>query len=362
MGSFYSEDWYDYSKDPKTGAYTRTDKNVKPTMPKFVPFTQTYDAFANGSSASKLRGYANGEQESPWIAMAREKNKLMDVEGRDKIMGQGQAGAAMAADNLAMQGGLTSGAQERLAGKASTDVMDRMQDLGRQSAQREADLGIEGGRERMNILGQVAGMEQQGGMFNTKMAQDEARRKSDYDMDLYGHNAELYGNEKMARATEKAGNSGSSFICTELRRRKLMSSEETRRMTDFMLGGVLSRADFFVWYLRHGQAAVNLANRANFDWSRVKAHFVDDLLALLSAGKNVEAQNLYVERAIRFVVQFLGFDACHPKMNMARPGWLKAALYVPRLLTHPTAVKWALAHRKRAAQRSHRALILMEDV
>jgi hypothetical protein len=295
-----------YSDEQKASvkkAWESKAYNPRPELPEFTPFTERYNGFTPGSSASQLRDYASGATESPWIAMAREKNKLTDLEARDKTMGNGQAQAAMAADSLAMQGGITSGARERLADQSSRNVMDRMQELGRQNSQRDLDLSIEGGRERMGMLGQVAGMENQQGMFNTQLGFQENQRKSQYNMDKYGVDAQIYGNQKMADATREAGGGGLSWVCTEVNKVIPHTPEQRTALKAMVSYGLDNAPQITAFYLGHYRRVIKAMHREGFDFATLRP-FIDKVCSQILQGRVAKAYWIYTMKMLSLAQQF----------------------------------------------------------
>lgn len=135
-------------------------------------------------------------------------------------------------------------------------------------------------------------------------------------------------------------NSGTSFICTMLRSKGLMSAKESLIMTKFMLKSLIPRSDFFVWYFKHGKHAVERADKAGFDWSEIKKEFVDDIISLIKEGKFVEAQNLYAGRTGDFCTAF-GAKGFEEKMASER---FVAMFNFPRLFFIGNCQQWLKAN------------------
>lgn len=154
---------------------------------------------------------------------------------------------------------------------------------------------------------------------------------------LAGQTGLMYG-EKAAnvKAPAAPSNSGSSFICTVLRNKGLMTRKETYLMTQFMLKALFTRSNFLFWYFKNGKKAVDVADASGIDWAQLKPLFVDDILALYLNGKLEEAQDLYISRTGVLCTTFgaKGFDKKFEKLNR----W--NILKFPKLLTVKECREW----------------------
>jgi len=139
-----------------------------------------------------------------------------------------------------------------------------------------------------------------------------------------------------------SGGGGTSFICTMLRSKGLMTSKESFVMTKFMLRSMFSRANFLVWYFQHGKAAVDRAEKENYNWAGVKSIFVDDIIALINEGKIVEAQNKYIH-ATGILCSVHGAKGFTSKLTTPSPF---AVIYFPRLFLNKVCRSWLSANHK----------------
>ena len=151
---------------------------------------------------------------------------------------------------------------------------------------------------------------------------------------------EKASNVQLPSAPSSGG--GTSFICTMLRSKGLMTSKESFIMTKFMIGSMFSRANFLVWYFQHGKAAVDRAEKENFNWAGVKSIFVDDIIALINEGKIVEAQNIYIH-ATGVLCSVHGARGFTSKLSTPSPF---AVLYFPRLFLNKVCRSWLSANHK----------------
>ena len=162
---------------------------------------------------------------------------------------------------------------------------------------------------------------------------------------MLGGTTALMQGEKAANVampSAPSGGGGSSFICTMLRSKGLMTSKESFIMTKFMIGAMFSRANFLVWYFKHGKAAVDKAEEEGFNWAGVKSIFVDDIIALINKGKIVEAQNEYI-KATGALCSLHG--ATNFNLKLTTPSQF-AVLYFPRLFLNKVCRAWFSANHK----------------
>lgn len=135
---------------------------------------------------------------------------------------------------------------------------------------------------------------------------------------------------------------GTSFICTMLRSKGLMTSRESFVMTKFMIRSMFSRANFLVWYFKHGKDAVDRAEKEGFNWAGVKHIFVDDIIASVNEGNLVEAQNKYIH-ATGVLCSIHGARGFTSKLSTPSPF---AVLYFPRLFLNRVCRSWLSANHK----------------
>lgn len=110
---------------------------------------------------------AAGTKASPWLTMATQKQKLDEARLRDQAVAESMGASAGARSSLAMRGGLSGGAAERLAsGGMQTGMMAR-NDISRQGMSDRLGLGMKDFDTQRENVGLWA-----------KMADSETQRKS----------------------------------------------------------------------------------------------------------------------------------------------------------------------------------------
>ncbi len=337
---------YDSSGRPIAPEYQPAyDPNTMALSPEMAGWMQSH-----GQSVDQLQHEATRSGISPYTQMAlQEQDRQMGM-SRDSNRRTSAAAAATAQDNLAAHGGLSSGARERIQEGAVNDTMGLNQTAAAGRATNDAQLRMNDEQNRLQQL-QTAGslsLDQarimgQANQFDIGNQIQENQARNAYGMDRYHEAGNIYGADKTAQAMPQGG--GSSFICTALRARGMMSTRETVRMTQFMLKSIISCAHFFSWYFRHGAKAIEAAERQNFNFIMIKGRFVNEIIELIDRDLFEAAQATYMHRAGAFCVQFLG-TKCGFKESMTKPSFIKGLFYLPKVLILPQTWKWAYGYYK----------------
>jgi hypothetical protein len=168
---------------------------------------------------NKFRGEALRTGPSSWATLANKQQNLEERMARQRAMSEGASGAAGARSQLAMRGGLSSGAKERLARDANKNYLMMSQDIGAQGTKNRGQISMNDEQNRITQLGQLPGMENQaiqgdlaklsmwgqGRQFDTNQAVNEAGRKNDYNLGRYKEKMAAWGANQQANATAKSG-------------------------------------------------------------------------------------------------------------------------------------------------------------
>jgi hypothetical protein len=149
-----------------------------------------------GQAGKSLISRATDTGESPWLKMQMEKQGLEQTNAMGNAAVQAQSQAAQARSNLAMRGGLSGGARERLASGAAQNAMMGQQQVANQGMQDRLGARISDEQIKTNLLGTAAGMENNMSQFNTGIRQGANQYNTQnligsrmgqgaFDMDLY---------------------------------------------------------------------------------------------------------------------------------------------------------------------------------
>jgi len=149
-----------------------------------------------GMNAARGEAYRDPGTQSRWAQMAQAQGR--DSQARD-LAGQN----TMARNQLAMQGGLRTGARERLANSSQQQGLTNMQNTNNQ-------ISMQDESNRQKWMQQMPGMELQQAQYNAGLqdknigrALGEVDKGRDYSMNRYGKAMESWAAEKSA-ATARA--------------------------------------------------------------------------------------------------------------------------------------------------------------
>lgn len=309
----------------------------------------------------KIKGVPKAQRQ-----IDRDKQATSTLEGNysDKILSgtEEEQKGQLAGLNL---GAMAYGQGLKETGQDIQGVKKRLQERSAQSGADPVSAAIMGQKassvamaQRSNLAGGVKGAAAAASQEAIGRQKDDEIKRSLYGQAFQSDTAErsLLGNmlsgttslmqgEKAANVqmpSAPSGGGSSSFICTMLRSKGLMTSKESFIMTKFMIGSMFARANFLVWYFQHGKAAVDRAEKENFNWAGVKSIFVDDIIALINEGKIVEAQNKYIQ-ATGVLCSMHGAKGFTSKLTTPSPF---AVLYFPRLFLNKVCRSWLSANHK----------------
>lgn len=171
------------------GSWLQMQNQGPPEPPK-----NGFQSALSGEVYKDLKGSAMNKSMNPWatLAIARQKKSMADTleKGTKRVAGQTAGEEA----SLAMRGGMSSGARERIAEEGGKNFMDMSQELGKQGTLNEMQIGISDAENKMKLKGQAAGME----------AADTQARNA-YEENLYNQRMNAWAADRQARATENSG-------------------------------------------------------------------------------------------------------------------------------------------------------------
>jgi len=120
-----------------------------------------------GQAGKALTDRATMEGPSPWLNLQLDQNQMDQMRQLD-AMNMEQAGSqADARGQLAMRGGLSTGARERLAGSGAREAMRASQDIYGQRAGADLQSRMFDEQTKTGLLGTAAGLESDLSKFNT---------------------------------------------------------------------------------------------------------------------------------------------------------------------------------------------------
>lgn len=207
---------YDPGPQPTIGAYQAAYTGGTYQAP-------TASALSGPESFQGIEGMRSVAKDNPWLGLA---NKRQGLEEQQLLGSAGKLAAQsgrQAQSNLAMRGGLRSGASERMARQGAMEQALAQQGVRSQGALTRASYDVEGEKMRQDMLGQLAGAEQGYAGYQTGAQQwnalqaaeadkwgreqgiAEGARRGEYDKYKFGEEAKMFGAGKTADAIARSG-------------------------------------------------------------------------------------------------------------------------------------------------------------
>lgn len=177
----------------------------------------------NTQALDAMRSRATSTGQSPWMNMQLQKQGLEQNNAMNSAVRQAQSGQAGALSNLAMRGGLSSGASERANRFGAQDLNAARQGVQSQGMMARNQIGIADDAQKTALLGQTAGLDanaanaqnasnqfnansqNQAGQFNIQNYLGQQNLKNQYEMDKYKTAMGSYGAANTANAIAAGG-------------------------------------------------------------------------------------------------------------------------------------------------------------
>lgn len=207
--------------DPSMRNYINGNGELDYRM-KLAPELQTFDKGNTGAlDAINSRALSSGP--SPWMNMQLQKQGQEEHNAMNGAVQQAQSGTAGNLSNLAMRGGLSSGAMERASRFGAQDLNAARQGVQNQGAMARTNIGIADDAQKTALLGQAAGLNvdyrnaanasnaantgirNQTNLINQQSLADQARQETGFGMDKYKQQMSSWGAANTANAIASAG-------------------------------------------------------------------------------------------------------------------------------------------------------------
>lgn len=166
----------------------------------------------NTGALNALNQKATAQGMSPWAAMQMQKQGMDQQNQMNVAARQAQGQNAQARAGLAMRGGLSGGAAERLARGGGQDLNAARQGLMNQGSQNRLNIGIQDEANKNQLLGQAVNANaaqnaQQIGMgqFNVQNTLAENQANNAHDVTRYQEQMKGFGAGKSANAMAGSG-------------------------------------------------------------------------------------------------------------------------------------------------------------
>ncbi len=166
----------------------------------------------NTGALGVLNQKATAQGNSPWLNMSLQKQAMEQQDALGNAGAQANSANAAARANLAMKGGLSGGAAERLARGGAGDLNAARQGVMNQGANQRLQLGIQDESNKNQLLGQAVGANQAQnaqnigiGQFNAQNTLAENNANNAFQMSKYQEQMKAFGAGKSANAMANSG-------------------------------------------------------------------------------------------------------------------------------------------------------------
>lgn len=150
--------------------------------------------------------------ESEWEKMALAKQQAAQAQMADLAQQQGAQAAAVARGSVARRGGLSSGAQERMARSSMRDILAQQQGVAGKGVGERADIGLKAEQQRQDLLARLSGLEQERAgkdlatqQFNIRNALEQKQMEEAAKLEEYREKMRAYAAAQQANAIAMAG-------------------------------------------------------------------------------------------------------------------------------------------------------------
>lgn len=166
----------------------------------------------NTSALDALNQKATQQGPSPWLQMQLAQQNNATMQNLGHAASQANAGNASARANLAMKGGLSGGAAERVARGGANDLNAQRQNITAAGETNKMNLGIQDQSNQNQLLGQAvsanANQNAQNigiGQFNAQNTLAENNANNAFNMSKYQQQMQAYGAGNTANAIASGG-------------------------------------------------------------------------------------------------------------------------------------------------------------
>lgn len=171
----------------------------------------------NQEGLNRFRSEALRTGPSAWSRLANEQQRGEESQARESVARQVYGANAGAMSQLAMRGGIDSGARERMARSGAQNMLNMGQDIRRQGSLNRMQIGMNDEQNRITQLGMLPGMESQFANFGLEKAKigigarqgDIANQianqqgRNIFDLEMWKKRMEEQAAERQAQATER---------------------------------------------------------------------------------------------------------------------------------------------------------------
>jgi hypothetical protein len=312
----------DPNYDPESGQMMHA-----PQMPGYVPPWDNSFSVSNYMQPTlddiqvDTRGLTNFENEAnrsgegAWAGLAKQLAAQTAGNQRDQAQGDAAGATAQAETNLAMHGGLDSGARERAVTAGTNQLASRDQAIGNQEAQADTQIGMQDEQNRIQeqeaLPGiqnqylqpqfQKAEMGEQAFATDVQGAEGALQGLNAFNQSAYSTQAQIYGADQQARAT--MANGGGNWAVTELAKHQLLPADARRCLTAIRFAGAELERKAMVFYFTKGPKLVSKLNAAKYDWADF-GRFIETLCELVRLGEVEAATRAYRAKIVDLIARY----------------------------------------------------------
>ena len=164
-----------------------------------------------GSSYSALRDKGMTEGDTRSAGLMRDLSNQQAMNQKDIAQRMNASGVSKATDQLAMRGGLRSGAAERLAGQGQRGLMRDVQNIGRQQGLDNLNISLQDEQMKNQLLGKVAPAEQMVQEGNINRLQQDLSQQNRFKQNQYDTDKRAWASGMTANAQIGAANAAPSL-------------------------------------------------------------------------------------------------------------------------------------------------------
>jgi hypothetical protein len=157
-----------------------------------------------GEAVQALKQQAFAQGDSPWAQLQNQKLALEQSGLMDSAAKQQMQAAAQNQAQLAMTGGLSGGARERMARMGARDLMMARQGISRQGAMGRMGIQEQDLARKESLLGTFANAEQRAQEMNLGSLKEDINRKAMFESGRYGEQMKAWAAKQSADAQRAA--------------------------------------------------------------------------------------------------------------------------------------------------------------
>lgn len=301
---------------------------------------------ASMTGLTNFENEANQQGPSAWAGLAQKANRENGLTQLDANARNSAGQTAQAQSNLALHGGLDSGARERIAQGGANQEAAGAQAIGNQTMQNSSNIGIQDAQQRIQeqeMLPQIqneylqpqfqaAQLGEQAFATDVQGQEKNVENQNSYNMNKFGIQGQMYGAQQQANATAGAGGS-SCWIISGLARHQKLPKDEPELLTQMKYYFARLHPKLALFYFKRCGELIPRMDRAGFDWDEM-GRKNEALVLLLRAGEMDAASRLFAATVLDFIDRF--WSDCPSKAYLRARRERTARILVAQSLSAPS--------------------------